>query len=254
MPVNTAMAEQLGEALGLKMIRDPQTGGLRPTTEAEQRRIAEFKQRHQPKHFTVDSNPNLIKEITPPPPVEEEEPEQTEEEKHNPFEGYLKGIAGHVLDAKNNLAVSLEAARTRLKDRKEILRQIGDEVATIELNIEDMQSKFKKLDETLASIVLLEEQGAAIVDLLPQATYKHAPQEIKWRKPAPDDITICRKADIVKFFDQNKNANWTIPEIVSHMPLVKQEHAKKSLPPALAALVNEGKLTRVATGVYRLDG
>jgi hypothetical protein len=172
-------------------------------------------------------------------------------EKQTPFSDSLKAMVDHLRDAKSHLAFSMEQERTQQK-------KLEEELFAVQYRIEQQRESLRQIDDTISACALVAEQSAGIEPTLLAARRNHAKPE-KPTKGATgrwsvSDASMCRQADIVKFFTENLGTNWTSAEIREQLPAGKRAHAKHYLPVLLATMCRDGKIQRISFGIYRLAG
>lgn len=252
---NNLLADKLTSALS----KDHATGGIKPISAEDQERIQRVAMKYQHRAYNTTTEPpttvanflpnaevNAIVavqvKIQQPEPEPQAQPEP-EEEIHNPFEAYIKGIDGHILDARNRLLFTLEQAKKREQTYKGQIEKLEQDILAEQIQIEALANQLKRIDDAREGVELFAAQALEIAPLL--SAVKEPPKVIN------DFSEVYRMNDLKEFFDANPRTSWTAGEIAAHVTAKKKESAKRNLSAYLSQLYNQGFLLRMSVGVYR---
>jgi hypothetical protein len=168
-------------------------------------------------------------------------------EKPSPFSVNLNAIVESLRDARTRANFTLGEHLARAKEYRGRLE-------AEEFGIETQRENLKVLDDTISACALVAEQSLGIEPALlstGHAKVASAPREHRYHRPATNDPSILRIKDVSKFFENNRETNWTVAEILPLLPAAKRQHAKSYLPNVLSTLCDAKEILRVSRGIYR---
>ena len=179
-------------------------------------------------------------------------------DKPTPFSSPLKGMVDNLRDAKTRIAFQMEQERARKAKLEGEVSKLQDELFTVEFRIEEQREGLRRIDDIISACALVAEQSVSIDPRLLAANGGANKKAIelggmrrKYARPAADDPSILRAADLRKFFTANPDIKWAAKEILEQLPAIKRAHGKKSISVVLASMTNAGEIERVGPGTYR---
>jgi hypothetical protein len=166
----------------------------------------------------------------------------------SPFSSPLGAIVNKLRDAKSRIGFTLEQALQREHIKRETLERARTDYESEQNNVSNLRCQLGKIEDNITACAMLAEQSNEIASLLIADTTSRTRMSTR---PAPDDVSVCRRVDVIEFFKAHPGRTWVAADVVKSLPPVKQPHAKSSVPMILSTLANEGKIKRVAKGNYQ---